>query len=604
MCGIAGLFQLDGRPVDERLLARMSAVQEHRGPDDHDQFVDGPIGLAHRRLSIIDLTAAGRQPMASEDGRIVVVFNGEIYNYLELVPDLQRRGHHFRSRCDTEVIVHAYEEYGADCLRLFNGMFAIAVWDTFARRLWLARDRLGVKPLYYATVDGTFMFASEIKALRQHPRVGRAARADAIAQYLRAGYSTDDGTWFEGIHKLLPGWTAVVSADTGTRLDPYWDPIHLYRNPQPADDVVPLIRSLLEDSVRLRLRSDVPVGAHLSGGLDSSTVVALMAQHSETPVHTFSGAFGEGGLYDERPFINAVVDQYRTVHHGILPTADDFRQTLSMLTWHMDEPEVGPSLFPQYMVCRLTAQEGIKVVNGGQGGDELFAGYTRYLLPYWRGRRVAGRRARLVGMLNAGAPRRAVREVLERHGGRLWSGLHSDFANRTGFAYARVPHRALHLDDPLADAMYADLRYYIPGLLHVEDRTSMAVSVESRIPFLDYRLVELAASISPYDKMAGGNLKSLLREAVRDILPPTVAERRDKRGFPTPIGPWFRGKLTEFVAATLRSEAMREARVYDHRYLDATLAVHRAERFDMTRILWPAVAIASWFERMDVQPAW
>lgn len=608
MCGIAGVIHVDGRAADLRVLRRMGDVMAHRGPDDRGEHVDGPVGLVHRRLAIIDLSDAGHQPMSNQDGSLWLVYNGEIYNYLELIDELRARGHEFRSRCDTEVVLHAYEEWGPDCLHRFNGMFAIALWDRARGRLWLARDRLGVKPLYYVAEPDRFAFASEIKALRELAGVGTRAHAPAIAQYLSVGHPVDDATWFAGVRRLMPGWTGTLTERGDLVLKRYWDPIDRYRRSRDGAADPQRIRELLESSVSLRLRSDVPVGAHLSGGLDSSTVVALMARSGAEAVHTFSGAFREGAQFDERPYIRLMTTRFATVHHEVEPSADQVPASLASIVWHMDEPSAGYPVFSQFEVNRLVHQVGIKVVNGGQGGDEVFGGYTKYLLPF-HSRRLRNcprsplaLAAGLREVLRSGLVRRTVRRLLDEHGGGLWHGYHPAFA-RAVEGGSHAPPRVL--DEPLANEMYNDLRYYLPALLHVEDRTSMAFSIESRIPLLDYRLVELAAEISVGDKVRGGMLKAPLRSAMRDILPEEIVGRRDKRGFPTPMGLWLRGPLHDWARGVLRSEAMREARVLSPRHLDVVLAAHRRfHTYDGTRVLWPALNVALWFERFQMTATW
>jgi asparagine synthase (glutamine-hydrolysing) len=581
MCGIAGVFNLDSRPVDLAVLERMSGVIAHRGPDDMGIYVDVNVGLVHRRLAIIDLGAGGHQPMVSADGQTCVVFNGEIYNYLELAAELRGHGCTFRSRSDTEVILHAYRIWGRDCVQHFNGMFAIAVWDRNDRSLWLARDRLGVKPLYYAFDGRRLVFGSEIKALREVDGVGRRANPQAIAQYLERTYPVDDQTWFDGVQQLPPGTTAHLDARGRLLAETYWDPADLYRRAEPRDDAPARIRELLEDSVRLRLRSDVPVGAHLSGGLDSSSVVALMSRLSEVPVHTFSGAFAEGAQYDEREFINVVAQRFGTLHHEVVPGWEVVPQLLPTLIWHMDEPSVGPGLLPQFLVCSLSRDHGVTVVNGGQGGDELFGGYPKYLAHHDLAQRA--------------------RTALGRQRRRLLGGVSRDFHRAVRGLDLRRPGV---LADPLANEMYGDVRHYLQALLHVEDRTSMAVSIESRTPLLDYRLVELAASIPSSDKMAGGVLKSVLRDAMRDLLPSVIVDRRDKRGFPTPIGPWMRGPLHQWVRQVVLDPDFLQRRIYTRARLETLLALHRRAAVDATHPLWQALNIALWFQRFDADPAW
>ncbi len=611
MCGIAGIVNLDGRPVDEALLGRMNRVMRYRGPDDSGVWVEGNAGVASQRLAIIDLSPAGHQPMTNENESLWLVFNGEIYNYRELREELRGLGHQFRSQADSEVILHAYEAFGDRCVERFNGMFAIAIWDRARRRLWLARDRLGVKPLYYVFDGQTFAFASEIKALREGEGVGRKANPRAIAQYLHFSYSLDEETWFEGVRKLMPGWTASLSVASGLSLRKYWDPIDRYRTPDATPGYADRIRELLHDSIRLRLRSDVPLGAHLSGGLDSSSVVALMSQQLEVPVHTFSGAFREGGEYDEREFIHQVVRRFNTRHHETEPRAEQLPELLGRLVWHMDEPAAGPGLFPQYFVCRLTAENGVRVINGGQGGDELFGGYPKYLQQYARLLVSNGGTGHLAGLSHLlGQSPMMVRQLWSV--GRVQAVFGNYYTGRNGIyddAFkARLDgyHPCLPevLEDRLADELYYDLRYYLPALLQVEDRTSMAVSIESRTPFLDYRLVELGAGIPAAQKLHGGELKHQLRLAMRDLLPASVINRHTKRGFPTPVKLWFRGPLAGWVREVILNPDFLQKRVLSRRYLEMLLGIQDRGLLDVSGRLWAALNLATWFEQFDARPTW
>jgi asparagine synthase (glutamine-hydrolysing) len=600
MCGIAGVLNLDGRPADPDLLSRMAVVMAHRGPDGEGFHRDGPLGLAFRRLSIIDLSHAGDQPMSTPDGSLWLVFNGELYNFVELGAELRALGHHFQSHADSEVVLHAFEEWGQACLDRLLGMFAFAIWDARRRRLTLVRDRLGIKPLYVAEHDGSVVFGSEIKALRELPGVARRARPEAIAQYLAFTHAIDDQTWFEGVNRVPPGGLVTVAEAEGMRSRSWWDPVDLYRSPSAgAGRGAPQrIRDLLEEAVRIHLRSDVPVGAHLSGGLDSSTVVALVAGLGDGRVATFSGAFAEGAPYDERRWIRLVVERYGTDHREVVPTADELPRDLPRIAWHMDEPTAGPGVFPQYRVCRLARDAGVIVVNGGQGGDEVFGGYPRYLREL-RGVERGGR---------AALPRPDVLRTAARRelfGGRLahlLSGLHPDLGGRLRGYRPERPTCAL--GDRVAEEMYFDLRHYLPALLHVEDRTSMAVSLESRVPLLDHRLVELMAAIPSGEKLAGGALKPLLRAAVRDVVPAEIIDRTDKRGFPTPVGPWLRGPLLDWARRTLLDGRFAQHRVFAPARLRATLEGHRLGLPGTTHLLWSAISIALWFEAFEADSAW
>jgi len=605
------VYNLSGT-LERELLVRMAAAISHRGPDDDGYYFSptAPLGLLHRRLSIIDLSATGHQPMADAEGRAQIIYNAEVYNYKELLPELQALGYRFRGSSDTEVALNAYLEWGPDCLRRFNGMFALAIWDERRQRLFLARDRMGIKPLYYWYDPATqaLIFASEIKALLQDPRVPRQPNLSAIAEYGRYMYTTGEQTWFAGIQQLPPGCYAELGPDTGgLRVARWWD---LPSGEDAAgerseDEYVAELRALLADAVRLHLRSDVPVGAHLSGGLDSSSVVALasrwLAGEGAGPLRTFSGAFNAGAAYDERPYIHAVAEMYHTDHHEIIPKAEDFPTLLPKLIWHMDYPSVGVGLYPQYHVCKLTAASHIKVVNGGQGGDELFAGYFRYVPPYLRGQLASLRQrprpgaaaALLADMMRVGL-RQPLREVALNSGRRrLASEGVSGLLNAN--VQAMLPPREAGPNpgsNPLQRALYWDLRNYLPALLHVEDRTSMSVSLESRVPLLDYRIVELAARIPAALKLRGLENKRIMRRAVAPLLPPAVVARKDKKGFPTPIEQWFAGPLRGWLTETLTDLGPTARELLDPAYVATLLREHG--RTDHSRALWMALNTALW----------
>lgn len=600
MCGIAGILGFDGSdPAAVGDVERMAAAIAHRGPDDEGFYVDGPLVIGNRRLAVLGPGPAGHQPMTLPDGSLVVTHNGEIYNYVELRGQLEDRGHHFTTSTDTEVILHAFAEWGITCVDRFIGMFAFALWDVKQRALWLARDRLGVKPLHYVIDRRRLAFASEIKALRELPGVARRARAEGLAQHLAFTHSIEpDRTCFEDVRSLPPGAYGHVGRD-GLKVVRWWDPIDLYRNPVGGrSGLSDQVRGALDQAVRLHVRSDVPIGAHLSGGLDSSLVVGLMSQQLAQPVQTFSGAFDEGGRYDERRFIESVVNRWHSPNHTVTPTADDFRSQALELAWTLDEPAMGAAAFSQFEVCRLVRHSGVTVVNGGQGGDEVFGGYPRYLLPLSRG--VTSRAKVLVdpAVIKAHVRRR----MYDGSFGRLVSGLHRDFVHRLGGYRPRRP--VVIPEDPVADQMYFDLRHYLPAILHGEDRLSMAHSIESRVPLLDHRVVELAATIPASEKIPDGHLKGLLRQAVADVVPTDVLERTDKLGFPTPFGPWTRGPLSKWVRDLLLGDSFTARRVYSPQHLRRLLTIHERSPFLVTYPLWAATAVALWFEAYDPEPDW
>lgn len=625
MCGIAGEYNRQGKVPDLGALTGMSRTIAHRGPDGEAFFIEPGIGLAHRHLRIIDLSDAALQPMSSRDNSLHLTFNGEIYNYVELRPILEAAGHVFTSHSDTEVLLAAYTEWGRECLHRLNGMFAFAVWDSQKQELFVARDRLGVKPLYYHWNGDTLLFASEIKALLAHPDVTARPCYPAIVEYMSATFTLGTHTWFEGVERLLPGHAMVANVH-GLAVDQWWDLPAEEDEPglKNEKEYVAGVRTLLEDSVRLRLRSDVPLGAHLSGGLDSSSVVALLSKRLlpiGERVRTFSGAFANGPLYDERRYITEVVKRYNTNHHETLPTAADLPALLERIMWHMDEPAAGPGILLQWAVCESTAQSGVVVINGGQGGDEAWAGYFGYVPAYFKTLlKAALKKPTLMPdllrsvliMLGRPALRSALLNSL-RNGRR--SRAHA--SSKTGpwasarFAAMATSHEAATNAEtriqgpklgrgrkprnPLAAALYYDLKWYLPALLQVEDRMSMAFSLESRAPLLDYRLIELSARVPGILKMKGLDTKHVLKLAVKDLLPTDVYRRTDKMGMPTPVALWFRGALREWIKEQLTSAEVQEFGILDQSYVEEALKEHRSGARDCSLDLWKMLNLVTWW---------
>jgi asparagine synthase (glutamine-hydrolysing) len=623
MCGIVGIAygEEGSKPEPNRIRHMMDAV-EHRGPDDDGTYFDDVVGLGHRRLTIIDLSA-GRQPLSNEDETVWIVFNGEIYNYVELRQELSR-DHTFRTHTDTEVIVHLYEELGERCLERLNGMFAFAIWDTRKQRLFAARDRLGIKPFYWTMNGGRFGFASEPKALLAGGLVKAKVDEASLEQYLNFQFCLGDRTLFDGIKRLEPGqyMTYRPGRDSGPTLSRYWDLSYQLDSHHTEEYFVDELLHLVQDAVRIQLRSDVPVGAHLSGGIDSSTVVSLAAAAYDGDFHTFTGAFREAAQYDETRFATTVAEKSRTVHHEVWPTAAEFVDVMPRLAYAMDEPAAGPGLFPQYCVSKL-ASENVKVVLGGQGGDEIFGGYARYLVAYLEqcikgaitGSQEEGRH--VVTWENI-APNLALlrnyRPLLQR----FWrDGLFGDMDAR----YFRLISRAEDAVDVISpevwnDAAEArlfdafqevfndpstksyfnkmtnfDLKTLLPALLQVEDRTSMSVSLESRVPLLDHRIVDLVTRMPPTTRFKGGDTKRVFRDAVRHLLPKEVYERRDKMGFPVPLKEWFAGEVGDFVRDVLLSQRARERGLY--RMEGVERIIETEQQFG--RQVWGLLNLELWF---------
>jgi asparagine synthase (glutamine-hydrolysing) len=618
MCGIAGIVDLESeRPIDERTLRAMTAILAHRGPDGDGFHIEPGVGLGHRRLSIIDL-AGGKQPLYNEDQSVVVTFNGEIFNFMEVEAELARRGHTFRTRSDTEVIVHAWEEWGVESLARFNGMFAFVVWDRRHRTLFVARDRLGVKPLYYAHLaDGRLVFASELKGLLACPGIPRRIDPRAIEEYFNFGYVPDPKTIYADVRKLEPG--SYLCVRRGARqLVPvrYWDvPLTGERVPAaPRARWEEELRSRLKEAVRKRLISDVPLGSFLSGGIDSSAVVAMMREIGTERVLTCSIGFREP-RYDESKYARLVAEAKQTDHRTETVEAADYG-LLDQLVGIYDEPYADSSAIPTYRVCQL-ARRHVTVALSGDGGDEDFLGYRRYRL-FAAEERVRSRlpralRSALFGPLGRIYPKldwapRVLRgkttfQALARdtaeaylHGvsvcgpeirARIFS---SDF-RRSLQGYGAHQVFSGHLAgktfaDPLAMVQYLDYKTYLPGdILTKVDRASMAHSLEVRTPFLDYQLVEWLARLPSGVKLRHGEGKYLLKRALEPLLPREVLYR-SKMGFAVPLDLWFRGSLRDRIAETVRGPRLASSGIFEPRALSTLVDEHRSGRRDHSAVLW------------------
>lgn len=584
MCGIVAAINFDRTAVDSRRLAGMRDMLHHRGPDDEGLYVDGPVGLGHRRLSIIDLSETGHQPMSNEDGSVRVVFNGEIYNYLELTQSLKAKGHRFSSTSDTEVIVHQYEEEGEDCVNRFNGMFSFVLWDRRRRRLFAARDRMGIKPLYYYLSPTKLILASEIKAILEDPDVPRALDPQALADYMFCGRALGGKTMFRNIREVEPGHWLSVDLETGRPLiRKYWQLHYNYDRSRSDEAVKEELLYRLDESVKIHCRSDAALGAHLSGGLDSSTVSALAARHRQG-LKTFSIRFTEQGFLDETHFAKDVARHVGAEYCEGEPKPMDMASRLPYLLWHMDVPMASQGGFAYFMTSQL-AQRHVKVSLTGHGGDELFAGYpaqfqasfgrTDMFLRQNYSHRIAkasNERSLLKWVLDRGMAGlyRAVQNRLfrpEKNIRDIWIQLHcnhwpegnpifeTDFRNGLD-GYTSVddyskPFQEVGTDQILDQCLYHDLVTYLPGLLHLEDRVSMALSIESRVPLLDHRIAEFLATVPPEQKVRGLVPKHLLRQVASDLLPKEVSNRKDKCNFPVPDNFWMSREMKAFTESVL-----------------------------------------------------
>jgi asparagine synthase (glutamine-hydrolysing) len=616
MCGIAGIFDFRGRAeIDRALLRRMTDILYHRGPDG-DGFHYAPgIGLGHRRLAIVDL-AAGDQPLFNEDGTVCVVYNGEIYNFQPLMAELAALGHVFRTRCDTEVIVHAWEEWGEKCLDRFNGQFAFALWDSRGERLFLARDRLGEKPLYYSFLnDGRLLFASELKSLLLSSQLDRRLDPQAIENFFAFGYIPDPQSIYQGVRKLAPGHCLLVTrAEPPPEPRPYWDVRFVDGASARSEEVEEELIARLRESVRMRMIADVPLGAFLSGGVDSSGVVAMMAGLQANPVSTFSIAFGAKG-WDESTYAAEIAARYRTDHYvkKVDPNSFDLLDRLATI---YDEPFGDSSAMPTFRVCAM-ARESVTVALSGDGGDEVFAGYRRYRWHCFeeRVRRLVpgSLRRPLFGILGSlypkldWAPRplraKATLEELARDtigayfssvsicSNELRRRLFSRKLARELQGYDAADVLRSHMsrsgsEDPLSQVQYADFKTYLPGdILTKVDRASMASSLEVRVPLLDHTLIEWAARVPSHLKLHGHEGKYVFKAALEPYVSKEILYR-PKQGFAVPLAAWFRGPLSRRLRETLCGPVLREAELFDMGTIETLLDQHQSGERDHSAALW------------------
>ena len=625
MCGIAGFVQTEPSHNDgQAVLKRMTDEIRHRGPDDSGFYNDALAKLGHRRLSIIDVSG-GHQPLSNEDDSVWIVYNGEIFNHADLRPELENTGHRFKTRCDTEMVVHAYEQYGPACLDRFRGMFSLALWNRETRTLFCARDRMGIKPFYYYWDGRVFVFGSEIKALLQHPAVSIEFEDALLPEYLSFGYNSEERTMFRGIRRLMPGhWLTLQlsgAAPPALRIEQYWNvPEAGAPGPGYQDDRewIAETRRRLEETVRMRLMSDVPLGMFLSGGVDSSAIAALIKRLTDSPVKTFSVGYQEAE-YSELGYAAEVARTIGTDHHEVVVGMDDFFNTLPTLIWHEDEPIAWPSSVALYFVSRLAASQ-VKVVLTGEGADELFGGYDRYS---WNLKNL--RAASLYGLV-PNALRRAVRTQLETTpllGANLRRKLgHTVFGRENSIeslyldsfcsAFSLAEQNRLLKSTPeavygnylrywnerpgstpLERMLYADQKTYLAELLMKQDQMSMACSIESRVPFLDHQFVEFAASVPERLKIRGNVQKYILKAAVKDLLPASIVHRK-KMGFPTPLRQWLLDARAQplFDAVTARDGFL--ASYVDLKEVNQLLDRHRSNLEDATGRLWRLLNLQLW----------
>ena len=627
MCGIAGIVNLNQAPADRRIVEEMIGVQRHRGPDDCGIYLSGAAALGHARLSIIDLSADAHQPMTNEDSSIFVVHNGEIYNYVELRRELEGRGHRFRSKSDTEVILHAYEEWQEACPRFFNGMWSFAILDLRNKSVFCSRDRFGVKPFYYYLDKDLFLFASEIKSLLCHPAIKAEPNDHAIFGYLASGYGymdTSDQTFFRNIRQLKPSHCISLSMKNKRFFQgAYWSlSPHAKRGGSGKEEISREFRDLFRDAVRLRLRSDVPLGISLSGGLDSSSIACMAAELVDGGrIETFSSCFDDEE-YDERRYIKPVLDRTGARPNFVFVKPGGLFDDIEDILWHQEEPYSTLSIFPQWHVMKLARGKGVKVLLTGQGGDEVLGGYGKYYfylfadLFYSMKWIKAFKEIGFYRKLNADAaglfaaatkiilsyitPDMLKRAIRPNASSAHLSCLNKDFAaaNLNRISTQR------RFGSILNNALYNDMKISpLPSLLHIDDRSSMAHSVESRAPFLDYRVVEYLFSLGPEYKIRDGVTKYLLRESMKGLLPEVVRNRKDKMGFVTPLEKWFKTELKDEVYRII------DSREFSSRpYFDKSRVLKKFKDFVEGKAgvspytVWSWVNLELWFRRfMDAK---
>jgi asparagine synthase (glutamine-hydrolysing) len=627
MCGICGIFFTDrDRHVSRDALAAMNRRILHRGPDDEGYFVEENVGLAMRRLSIIDVKT-GHQPLFNENQDVCIVYNGEIYNHADLRANLEAKGHRYRTRSDTETIVHLYEEYGRDCVKHLRGMFAFAIWDRRKRILFAARDRLGIKPFYYRWDGSTFLFGSEIKAILAFSDVTAEFNRGALAEYLAFGYLTGPETMFAGIRKLMPGHTLELAERGEPSMKLYWDlSTETDHEPRPREYYVSSYRELLERTVSSHLMSDVPLGVFLSGGLDSSAVAALTAKIRRDRIQTFSVGYGEEA-FTELGYAREVAEHIGSEHHEVRLSRQEFFASLPKLIWHEDEPLVWPSSVALYFVARL-ARERVTVVLTGEGSDETLAGYTRYAWTLMNARMDRAYRAvtpdalrRLVRqVIQAGPFTASLRRKLEHtfvvRDGNSWPSFYYD---NFFSAFAAPEQSALLTAEALATAgdayagsmsawgrsrgdllhrlLYSDINSYLIELLMKQDQMSMAASVESRVPFLDHVLAEFTARIPTQYSIHGMAGKFILKQAVEDVLPHAIVYRK-KMGFPTPWEYWLAGSQLDDLERMLLEPRSVERGLFRPEEVTRIFAEHRSKLRDHGNRIWRLLNLETWFRVM------
>ena len=628
MCGIVGLINKNKSGVNLNILQKMAASLNHRGPDDEGHFLDESVGFYHKRLAIIDIPH-GKQPMTAESNTII--FNGEIYNYIELREELKKCGHRFKTDSDTEVILKLYQEFGVDFVKRLNGMFAFLIYDKKRNLILAARDHFGIKPLYYYDDKDKLIFASEIKAILLHPSVDAKPNFKSINQYLTFQFVCGQETLFQNVFKIMPGHYLMIKLDSlKMNFVKYWEADFRIDTNHTKEYFTHQLRKLLEDSIRIQLRSDVPVGSHLSGGLDSSIITLLASKSSSQKFKTFTGGFNEEEEFNEVRYAREVAKACNAEIYEVYPTEKEFIDNIPNLIYHLEEPSAGPGLFPQFMVSQFASKE-VKVVLGGQGGDEIFGGYARYVVAYLEqaikgeilqtneeGEHIVSLKSIIPNLsyLNTYLPmmkafwKQDAFEDMDRRYFNLIDRMNGSFGIFSEEFTASYNKEEIFNDYqeifnyPNTFSYYNKMTHFdmvtsLPALLQVEDRVSMAVSLESRVPFLDHRIVNLVASMPPALKFKGAEMKYILKEATKDILPKSILLRKDKMGFPVPFHIWAKNDSTNFFSDILFSKSCKDRGILNIKKITELISKERA----FGRKLWGILSLELWFRQfIDHKP--
>jgi len=620
MCGIVGIINKTGHKVEYDLLEKMASTIHHRGPDEDGVIIDENIGFFHKRLSIIDLSS-GQQPMTFNN--FTIVFNGEIYNYIELREVLKRKGHSFHTTSDTEVILHLYAEYGNDFVNLLNGMFAFIIYDKNKNQLFISRDHFGIKPLYWYHDEKLIAFGSEIKALLAHPDIKAEADSDHLYEYLTFQFTLGEGTMFKNIYKILPGHSMTINlSNWDIKISKYWEPNFKIDQFHTEEYFITKLQDILEETVNQQLRSDVPLGTYLSGGIDSSLVTIMASKFLNKSIKSFSGAFAEGPEFNELEYARIAAKTANAELFEIFPTEEEFIDLIPNLIYHLDEPVAGPGLFPQYIVSRL-ASKHVKVILGGQGGDEIFGGYTRYIIAYLE-QALKGaifesnEEAEHIVSLESILPNLPSLKQYIPMMKNFWSeGAFEGMDHRYFHLINRMvssteffqpdfvreyDHKkifskfSVYFNNPETKSYFNKMTHFdmlasLPGLLQVEDRVSMSVSIESRVPLLDRRIVDLISTMPAGMKFKGGEMKYLLKKTIKDIMPPEVMDRKDKMGFPVPLHIWSKNKAKSFIMDTLLSQKAKERNIINTKHIEELINAEQP----FSRGLWGLLSLELWY---------